>query len=941
MISKTKSRIKIAHLNIQSISDKLVLLNEFIVNNEIDIICLNETFLTKNISIQIDNYSILRKDRLGRGGGVAIVIHNSLKYKIVDFDANCEYIAVKFESNSILNNFLLVSYYNPPNIKLNSYFLNAIFKANQKVLLLGDLNAHHQLWNGKRNDAAGKIIYNNIIDNDLVLLNDDSMTYQPPSGRTESIIDFAISSTQVAEQVSNFIVSDELHSDHLTLIVTLKYNGPHIGAFPANSKEVCLVKSLNFEKLDDELIKRANTYSSPVLDSNQNIDKMSEEITQLIQQSIDSASSHKVLNVPKNKLLTLPREILVLIKQKRKLRRKIQKNTQPELRTIFNRLNSQIKAEILRFKQYKWQNFCSALNSLHVSDSKLWKGIKSIDSDCKSTKSIPKLLYDGELTNDPLLVSELFACNLEKIFTNNENVKYDPLFKLRVDNVARSSLNESSHNLESKTLVSVKELISIIDKIRGKGAPGPDSITNKVIKRLPFLLLKALVDLFNASIALSHIPSPWKNANVSMIHKYGKDSTNVNSYRPISLLNTLSKLLERVIKRRLDEWLAENNILSNYQSGFRSNHSTKDHLLRLTQECQQAFNRNMAVGALFIDIEKAFDRVWINGLLFKLLELRVPCYLGCWLKNYLMNRSFQVKIQGAVSSQRPIQASVPQGSILGPVLFLIFFNDVTERFTNLNNVSLAMFADDFAAWIASEYIYTIERNLQLACNAIYAWSLQWRTCISTLKTVVTIFNKSGKSNQIKIYLGEEQIKYEKFPKFLGITYDQGLTFAKHNDIMCIRARRRLLMLASMKGKNWGLSQGLLLCTYKVLIRTIFDYSSFIILSMSKSNLNKLSTVQNSAIRKATYWPPSSSTSSMLALTGLTNLYTRSIALTVNQLNKSLTHNQLISCFFDDYLKAYEVNEGAIIKKNRIIRRTILGKIIDLPPILLNSSKLNH
>ena len=131
----------------------------------------------------------------------------------------------------------------------------------------------------------------------------------------------------------------------------------------------------------------------------------------------------------------------------------------------------------------------------------------------------------------------------------------------------------------------------------------------------------------------------------------------------------------------------------------------------------------------------------------------------------------------------------------------------------------------------------------------------------------------------------------------------------------------------MKGKKWGLNQRLLLCTYKVLVRSIFDYSSFMILTMSKSNLNRLSVLQNSAIRKATYRPLSSSTSTILALTGLTNLYTRSTVLTFNQLNKSLIRNQLISYFFDDYLKAYEFNEGAIIKKNRIIRRILLKLLI--------------
>ena len=151
------------------------------------------------------------------------------------------------------------------------------------------------------------------------------------------------------------------------------------------------------------------------------------------------------------------------------------------------------------------------------------------------------------------MVSELFANNLESIFTNNESVKYDPIFKSRVDEVAISSFNESTHNLVTNNLVSIFELKTIIEKIKGKGAPGADGVTNKVIKRLPYSILKILVDLFNGSLAFKHIPLLWKNPNVSMMHKFEKDSSNVNSYRPISLLNTLSKLLERVVKSRLED----------------------------------------------------------------------------------------------------------------------------------------------------------------------------------------------------------------------------------------------------------------------------------------------------------------------------------------------------------------------------------------------------
>ena len=182
-----------------------------------------------------------------------------------------------------------------------------------------------------------------------------------------------------------------------------------------------------------------------------------------------------------------------------------------------------------------------------------------------------------------------------------------------------------------------------------------------------------LTKIINASIKIHYVPRSWKEATVVMLPKPMKDHKQPENYRPISLLNTLSQLLERIILVRLRAWISTNKILSKYQCGFRHNRQTKDQILRIIQEALKAFNLNEYMGAIFIDIEKAFDKVWHKGLLHKLDQLRIPAYLGKWIQNYLSSRYFKIKIGKIFSEFKVIEAGVPQGSVLGPILFNIFF----------------------------------------------------------------------------------------------------------------------------------------------------------------------------------------------------------------------------------------------------------------------------
>ena len=937
MITKYKSSLKIAHLNIQSINNKFDQLKHFLYSHQIDIMSLNETFLNSNKQLFIEDYNIIRRDRLDRrGGGVCLLIHNSILHTRLDPDEfkGIEHVTICINSESN-EKILISSYYNPPKTKINNEFL--IFLLCSNFILLGDLNSHHRLWGSSKDNHSGYAVSNFISTHGTCLLNlmNPKNTYE--KNQYGSVLDLAITTNYIAKKVKEFDVTDELQSDHLTIVVTLACKG-FSKALKKFARNKHTIKCFDGDKFSKEISHRTEQLLFDPPSTRAEIDSLSNNCTKIIQDSHHVSAFEKEIFLKRDPIF-LPKEIMSLIRRKRMLNKHLQREYDFLKKKEFNFLSREIKNKIIEHKQKRWQNFCDSLNDFSVSDSKLWNKIKSVDSSNPTSRACPKLLINGNLSQEESQISDAFATNLEEVFTDNTDPKHDTDWFNNVNLLASTCFSNPEDNAEQ--MVSVFELKELIKKIRGKGAPGPDGISNKLIKLLPDNFLFIIKLLFDASIKLSYIPRNWKNANVIMIPKPKKKPQDINSYRPISLLNTLSKLLEKVIQSRLNVWLNSNNILVDEQCGFRKNRGTKEQHLRLVQTCQQSFNRNQHVGVLFFDIEKAFDRVWINGLVFKLHRLKIPNYLGRWLVNYLSERSFQVKLNSVISCSKQIRAGVPQGSILGPTLFNIFFNDVCDDIKKIPFTTEALYADDLAIWTSSEHELTIQKTLQCVSNAIHDWSLSWRTKISTNKTVFTIFSRKHSKKEVELFYNNQPLKHDPNPTFLGITFDKMLLFDKHTDNLVLHAERRLNMLVSMKGKTWGMSAILLIITYKVLIRSLFDYSSTALFNTSKKNIKKISIIQNKALRKAFYWPPHTSTSQMLAKANLSSTNERLAILSVKFLNKAIFYDKrIIVDLFEEYIKLYEINEGAIkTKKGGGINKTFFGKVIDLPPEILNERKL--
>jgi len=293
-----------------------------------------------------------------------------------------------------------------------------------------------------------------------------------------------------------------------------------------------------------------------------------------------------------------------------------------------------------------------------------------------------------------------------------------------------------------------------------------------------------VLELINNVWKSGILPKEWKHAVIIPIVKPGKKTDNPTSYRPIALTSVLCKIMERMVTDRLVDKLEKSGYFMEYQSGFRQGRSTMDAVLDIDIDIKKAIANKEAIVAVFLDIEKAYDMLWREGLLIALYDAGIRGRMFNWIKNFLSNRTIQVRVGSELSEELEIENGTPQGSVISPVLFNILVNGMFSRVGKEFRFSL--FADDGALWKRGRNLSYMFGQIQNALKRVSEWADDWGFKISTEKTKYMIFGCKKKMPTQMLQINNMNIEKVKYFKFLGMWLDERMTWKKHIEMVSLK-----------------------------------------------------------------------------------------------------------------------------------------------------------
>lgn len=940
----TITNLKIIALNMNSLIShtKRAELSILIEKTNPHIMLLSETKLNKKHKLSFRNYNLIRNDKEEGSVGTAILVKNNFDIEILtskQTSSKLEYTAIKITGISVNKPLYVFSIYNNsqpnPNIESDiTQLVNMVPNRSFPFVIGGDFNAKHTTWLNINNNTNGIKLRTWLDCNAHIVKSIHSAQPSYNAGSRHSYIDFFIVSKDL-QSATSLLKSYEIQSDHSAIEMVL------INDF--NIKRRLPIKILNFKKVNWLYfhITARNELSKIVIPFNASltineIDKSIEDVNTAIRTTIEK--SIPTLNIAAPESIVLPEGLKNTINLKNKLRRKLHRNplhpNRQQLKSHINLLNIMIKNQMQTTLEENLQNKLKALKK----DSNIFRKINKITQrkqfpstpdfhDTNSNQIAPKII------SNPIDKLHALGTHFELVHTSGINrgdlqftnsVKQHVLEKFENDTCIATFTSELLSNGSSggptisgiKTFASLDEIKGIIKSMPPKKSSGYDKISNYIIKKLPAPFQVIITIIINNCINIGYFPSAWKCAKVLPFPKPGKCPYYPQNYRPISMLSCLSKVFENVMRSRIEEVTVQKRIIPFFQFAYQKLLSPTDAASTFSSDVCLALNNDEYLVACSLDVEKAFDTVWKEGLIYKCdVMYNFPTFLTKMIYNYLSNRTFRVIGYDSlgceiISTEFNIAAGTPQGSIIAPILYNLYLSDMPSSINCRTPCQTIMFADDTMIYCSHTNVHIAAYNVNTHLKRLNKYYEKWKIKINYEKSEGIIFRRPATSKKkvpkVNITFNTTKIPIKTKIKYLGVNFTNLYKFSEHIKITLKKAQISISKLNTILSPYKNTHTDIKLLIYKQLVRPILSYAFPIWFNVSRQQIRAISILERKCLRKCINFKGPSlndnkyiSNSKLYDQTKITPIVEHLMNMSIKQLqNKIDHHNPLIKSMFD-------------------------------------------
>ena len=548
----------------------------------------------------------------------------------------------------------------------------------------------------------------------------------------------------------------------------------------------------------------------------------------------------------KSSLPWITQEIKRLIRKRDSLYRKFKRSGDSDIKTKFQTLRQQIKKKI----KDSYQAYLENLLGLNDEDSKC--DSKKLFSFLKNSRcdqqGIPPLKHDNILYSDTKTKANLFNQQFNSVFTPKEPLSLSRLASMRVQDLKKAgglpsdttpdSLQDSATNMPEIN-ISENGLMKLLQNLKPGKAAGPDKLKPLLLRELREEIAPIIQIIFDRSLKTGKLPADWMKANVMPVFKKGDKSLAAN-YRPISLTCILCKVLEHILASNIVKHLDGQGILYDLQHGFREKRSCETQLIMLIEDLARNASVGKQTDIILLDFSKAFDKVNHSKLLWKLHQYGIRGHVLNWVRAFLGSRSQRVVIEGEESESIPVTSGVPQGSVLGPILFLIYINDLPDEVCS----QVRLFADDTALYLTMESEDS-GPTLQSDLDILSMWETRWDMEFNPSKCQVVHVAGSKRPVKRDYILHGQVLESVTCAKYLGVDISGSLTWNSHIDRITGSANRTLgFVRRNIKTRMSKVRE----TAYNTLVRPQLEYASAVWDPHNKNRISQIEQVQRRAAR---------------------------------------------------------------------------------------------